>query len=226
LVADRSGYLYGAGGKGVVVFAPGCTDVVNVIRPCAYSVAPLAFDQSGNLYAGNVGDDSVCVYAPTQRPGHMKFVRKISQGINAPDGLAIGPSGELFVANYGTSSVSVFAAGGSKPMRQITNGIDSPAALAVDSKGRLYVINKPYSPPSAAAWLSVYAPQGSQPVRKIAGSNIYPTAVALDASDNLYVANATGSGGSVAVYTPGGAKLVRTIRKGVYNPMALLIGSP
>lgn len=229
LVADRSGYLYGAGGRGVVVFAPGCTDLINTIRRCADSVDSLAFDSSGDLYAANYDTErgSVCVYAPARKPGHMKFVRMIRQGLNGADALAIGSTGELFVANYGSSSVCVFAAGGSKPMLRITNGINSPKALAVDSKGRLYVINRPYSPPSAAAWLVVYKPGGTRPVRKIAGNNVNPQAIALDSSDNLYVANATATGGDVAVYSPGGKKLLRVIRKGVDNPpMALLIGSP
>ena len=222
LVANRSGYLYEAsGGAYLLVFAPGCEHAVKAINNCICQ--ELLFDQSGNLYAGEGG---VRIYAPTQKPWRMKFVRAIHDGIDGAGALAVGPSGELFVASdYGRRSVSVFAPGGSKPIRRITKGLDYPGQLAVDSKGRLYVANRPLPPTRSS--VSVYAPGGTQPIRKISGSNFNPTALAVDAADNLYVASANDVKGSyVDVYSPGGAKLLRTITKGVSLPTGLLIGSP
>jgi len=222
LVANHSGYLYEAsGGAYLLVFAPGCEHAVKTIHNCICQ--DLVFDQSGNLYAGEGG---VRIYAPAQKPWRMKFVRAIRDGIDGAGALAVGPSGELFVASdYGRRSVSVFAPGGSKPIRRITKGLDYPGQLAVDSKGRLYVANRPLPPTRSS--VSVYAPGGTQPIRKISGSNFNPTALAVDAADNLYIASANDVKGSyVAVYSPGGAKLLRTITKGVSFPTGLLIGSP
>jgi len=72
-------------------------------------------------------------------------------------------------------------------------------------------------------WISVYAPGGSQPVRKVRVYN--PVALALDPSDNLYVANPA-KRSSVLVYSAGATKLLLTIKAGVDQPTALLIGSP
>jgi hypothetical protein len=233
LVADSRGYLYAStNGGGIYVYAPGCTHGVNVIRRGANGVGPLVFDRSGNLYAGVEPHFAVSVYAATKRPGHMKFVRQIRDGIDGdPFALAIGPSGELFVANWRCSTcsdryyVTVYKSSGSTPLLKITKGIKVPLAMAVDSKGWLYVLNNPpaYGGGPGPGWISVYAPGGSQPIRKVRVSN--PIALALDPSDNLYVANPA-KHSSVLVYSAGATKLLQTIKAGVDQPTALLIGSP
>jgi hypothetical protein len=216
IVSNRWGYLYGTDGRAFTdVYAPGCTQRIGAIRNC--QCGPLVFDQSGNLYAG---DRSVRIYAPTDKTWHMKLLRTISDGIDSPAALIIAPSGQLYVANAGNSSVSVFAQGGSKPIRRITKGLSAPVALAVDSAGRLYVANLPES---GAGWVTVYAPGGTRPIRKIGNyPRYFPYSLALDASGNLYV----GLGSAVNVYNPGATKLLRRITHGVYGTFALLIGSP
>jgi hypothetical protein len=226
LVADHLGYLYAStGGGDIVVYAPGCTHQVHAIHRGVDVVGPLVFDHSGNLYAGMQPHYAVSVYAPTTRPGHMKLVRQIRDGLNNPIALAIGPSDDLFVANYskdGGGFITVYQRGGSKPVLRITKGMQVPEALAVDSKGRLYVAVPDYAVRSGG-WISVYAPGGSQPVRKVRISN--PVALALDPSDNLYVANLARHN-SVLVYSAGATKLLQTIKEGNDQPSALLIGSP
>ncbi|HEY2474717.1 MAG TPA: hypothetical protein VGI19_07925 [Candidatus Cybelea sp.] len=220
LVADRFGYLYGSNGAFIWSYAPGCTRQVDVIRRCQSS-GPLVFDTLGNLYAGE--GRAICVFAPTRKPGHMRFARAIEEGLHGAAALAIGPSNELFVANFSNSSVTVYQLGGSKPIRTVTKGLADPDALAVDSRGWLYVANVPNSPPSVSGWVSIYAPGGTRPIRYIKyKSRVAPSALAIDSSDNLYVA----AYNTVRVYSPGAVKLLRRITKGVAAPMALLVGSP
>lgn len=231
LVADRLGYLYASTGGGViVVYAPGCTHEVNVIRRGVDAVGPLVFDRLGNLYAGMQPHFAVSVYAPTGRPGHMKLVRRITDGIDNPIALASGPSGDLFVANYpasvkGHGNIAVYRPGGSKPILRITSGIRLPWALAVDSKNRLYVDNNPsaWGGTGSSGWISVYAPGSAQPLRIVNVKD--PVALALDASDQLYVANLLNHS-SVLVYSADAKKLLQTIKDGTDAPSALLIGSP
>jgi len=141
----------------------------------------------------------------------MNLVRQIRDGISAPGKLAIGPSGDLFVANwnYETKSayITEYRPGGSKPVLTITKGFKVPGALAVDSKGRLYVATPDYQVRSG--WISVYAPGGSQPVRKVHISN--PVALAFDPSDNLYVANQA-KHNSVLVYNVGATNCCKPSR--------------
>jgi sugar lactone lactonase YvrE len=225
IVADRLGYLYAStDSTGIVVYAPGCTHEVHVIRHAAGNVGQLIFDRSGDLYVG-LQSSAVSVYAPTKRPGHMRLIRRIRDGLSDPGALAIGPSGKLFVGNYtkeGGGYITVYPPDGSKPVLRITKGLEVPGALAVDSKGRLYVAVPNYAMHSGG-WISVYPPGGSQPVRKVHIPN--PVALALDPSDNLYIANQARDN-SVLVYGAGATKLLYTIKLGNNQPSALLIGSP
>jgi DNA-binding beta-propeller fold protein YncE len=225
LVADRFGYLY-ASAADIEVYAPGCTQLVNVIHRGlnGESVGPLVFDSSGNLYAGQ--SYQLNVYAPTQTPGHMKFVRHIRHGIHNSFALAFGPSGDLFVVNYGRQGpyVAVYAPGSSAPTRTITEGLNSPWALAIDSTGRLYVANAPEQHVRARGSISIYAPSGVQPIGKITAGIDRPLSLALDPANNLYVAN--GLNNTVTVYGAKDAKLMRTIRRGIRYPQNVLIGSP
>ena len=54
----------------------------------------------------------------------------IFKGIDIPQGLALDGSGNLYVANYATSSVTVYAAGSTKVLQTISNGVSYPQALA------------------------------------------------------------------------------------------------
>lgn len=221
MVADRYGYLYASSVFGILVYPPGCTQRVNNLR---HGGRALVFDRSGNLYAG-LGN-AVGVYAPKPRRGHMRFVRKIHDGLRAAvSALAIGPSDELFVADLiGRKGgyVLVYKLGGVHPVEKITQGVETPALLAVDSKGRLYVDNIPYTN-GRSGWISVYAPGSTQPVRRVRIEN--PIALAIDPSDNLYVLNVYGHS-MVLVYSPGATKLLRKITDGLIGSSSLLIGSP
>jgi hypothetical protein len=226
IAVDRLGYVY-AGCGTIYVYTPGATRQVGRLDRGGYR---LAFDHRGNLYA--TAGHRVRVYAPTQTSGKMKFERNITDGVHGASALAIGPSNDLFVANWDDanplgrrSSVTVYPAGASRLSRKIINGIVAPAALAVDSKGRLYVINLHIRKPPFFGWVTVYAPGGTEPVRKITDGTTEPTALAVDAADDLYVAIA-GNPGSVRVYGPGGTKLLRTLVKGIDSPQTLLIGAP
>lgn len=228
LAVDRSEYLYAARcTRGILVFAPGGTKLVNQIQRGTRRVCGLAFDGSGQLYAAN--DRSVNVYAPAQNPGHLKLVRTITDGIDRADEIAFGPSGQLYVVNRGSRRgfVSVYAAGGSAPVRRITTAIDAPVQLAVDSANRLYVANAPWGPRGAlAGWVSAYNSDGKL-LRKITDGIDHPTALALDSSGELYATNPYyRPHGSVTVYSPGGAALLRTIVHGIAQPSSLLTASP
>lgn len=228
LAVDRSGYLYVATcTRGILVFAPGAAKIVNQIQRGTRRVCGLAFDESGQLYAAN--DHSVNVYAPTQKPGHLKLVRTITDGVDHAQELTFGPSGQLYVVNRVSrrAFVSIYAAGGSVPVVRIATAIDSPVQLAVDSANRLYVANAPWGPGGALrGWVSAYNADGKL-LRKITDGIHHPTALALDSSGDLYAINPyQRPHGSLTVYTPGGAQLLRTIVHGIAEPSSLLTASP
>ena len=94
---------------------------------------PLAFDRFGNLYVDNCGScsgsgqDAIEVFAPGSS-GNVAPLRTISgsmTGLGQIDGLAVGQSGEIYVANARESDVLVFGArehGNVAPIRTIGGG--------------------------------------------------------------------------------------------------------
>jgi hypothetical protein len=226
---DQQGYLFVSAYGSLYVYTPGGAQLL--YRLHHFPAGPLVFDTSGKLYAGNnqVGR-VVAIYAPTGIPGHVKFLRDIHHGINSPVAFAFGPSDELFVANWpggnpplGRPSISAFLAGGSRPVRRIFKGLALPGSLAADSEGVVYAGNTNiYGAPPWHSWVSVYTPSEGKPVRKISEGHGCQPVLAIDGSDNLYVANCT----KIAVYAPGGTKLLYKIPKHVSGAVTLAIGPP
>jgi hypothetical protein len=65
----------------------------------------------------------------------------ITDGTNCPFGVAADKKGNLYVANIGNSTVTIYAKGSSTPSTTLTSGISSPYSVAVDSKDNLFVSN-------------------------------------------------------------------------------------
>lgn len=130
-----------------------------------------------------------------------KLLRKFQTGLSAPAALAVDARGNLYVANRGNSTVSVFKSNSSTPLRTIRTGISVPRALAFDDKGNLYVGNK------GNGTVTVYAPGKGTPVLTIA--HVDPHALTFDALHNLYV----GSPGlnEILEYAPMSKTVSRTV---------------
>src|SRR5262245_18444645 len=127
-----------------------------------------------------------------------------------PDVFSI--QGPLYVADFTSSSIEVFApgdTGNATPTTTIqgnATGLNNPCDIARDTAGNLYVSNGPAFTGSGGS-ITVYAAGASgnaTPMYTITGSNTglnYPCGVALDAIGQLYVANYDSN--SVSVYPVG-----------------------
>jgi CSLREA domain-containing protein len=133
-------------------------------------------------------------------------------GLSFPQALAFDAQGNLFVANSGNGTVSVFAPGGTTPTRTLT-GLNLPQALAFDARGNLFVTN------AGSGTVSVFAPGGTTPFATLTGLNI-PEALALDARGDLFVANQ--GDGTVSVFESGGTTPFATLT-GLNIPEALAL---
>lgn len=127
-----------------------------------------------------VNHATVTVYA-----ANGKLLRTIATGLSAPAALALDASRDLYVANRGNSTVTVYGAGSTTLVRTISNGVSQPRALAFDRHGNLYVGNKGYG--NGTGTVTVYAPQGQVPTRTIV--HVDPHVLTFDRFDRLYVGN-------------------------------------
>lgn len=225
VAVDRNDTIWIANcGGGVYAYAPGGTKRLRGLR-AQYGACLVASDPSGNLYVVD-GYTRIEVYAPGKKPGEMKLLRVIHDDVSTAIALAFGPSGELYVANFpsssgGDGSVSVYASGASEPERTITEGIKQPWGIAADEKGRLYVASAEESWRKRDGWIGVYAPGADKPERYIRRGVNGPLALALDPDGDLYAGNTYAK---VAVYQPGGSRPIHELATGVADPSTLAIG--
>ena len=116
----------------------------------------------------------------------------------APDGVAVGPSGAVFVADKGAGTVSYIPAG-SSTATAIATGLSSPGGLAMDGSGDIFVANT-----GANNVVSVPFSNGTYGVATTSVSGLTsPTAVAVGPDGSLYIAN-TGAGTVLRVPNQGG----------------------
>ncbi len=87
----------------------------------------------------------------------------------------------LYVVDYASSKVMIYARGSSEVLRTISHGLFRPHALTFDRRGNLYV--------DADTNVKAYAPGKTSLLRTIyVGGD--PITLLFDASENLYVAQA------------------------------------
>jgi len=194
----------------------------------------LAIDPSnGNLYVADSGNNRVLRFsrpvnqsgriAPDAVLGQADFTSSVSAAVNGaslngPAGLALGPNGDLFVADAGNNRVLEFAANAGtgasairvfgqpsmtsavRPSQVSAQTLANPVGLAVDAASNLYVAdtaanrvviypNTQNAAPSGVAASFVIGQSGFGSVASGSGNLKNPTDVAIDSTGNIYVAD-------------------------------------
>ena len=147
------------------------------------------------------------LWAQTAQYGPVQNTLNIS--VQAPAGVAVDGSRNLFIAGLGNGSgggsaglYEVLAAGGYTTTNSLASGsFYAPAAVAVDRSGNVFVADK--GDGSGAHHAGVYevlAVGGYTTVNPLASGSFYaPAGVAVDRSGNIFVADyGNGSGGNHA----------------------------
>jgi sugar lactone lactonase YvrE len=120
------------------------------------------------------------------------MVGQITDGISASQGLATDNNGNLYVANLGGNTITVYKPGATSPSLTLTES-NGPLDVAVGKNG--YVYASDYQ-----GGIDVYAPGATSPIRRLT-SPFFPyrvTGVGVDASNNVYATG--GSVGSSSSY--------------------------
>jgi sugar lactone lactonase YvrE len=112
----------------------------------------------------------------------------ISSNIIGPNGIAFDPSGNVYVSNGASNSISKFGSTGNF-LSTIGSSVTlaDPAGLAVDSQGNLYAANFGVSA-GVSSTIAKFDSAGTF-VGAISNNVNRPFGVLVDAADNLYVGN-------------------------------------
>ena len=135
-------------------------------------------------------------------------------GLHGPQALAVDSSGNLYIANSDSNTVSKVLAGAITASATLS-GLSQPTALAFDSSGNLYVAN------FGNNTVSRFAP-GATTAGATLGGLSGPTALAFDGKGNLYVASYNNN--TVSEFAPGATAASMTLT-GLVGPAALAFDS-
>jgi DNA-binding beta-propeller fold protein YncE len=141
---------------------------------------------------------------PATAPASKVPAQVIHQGFQSPVGMAFGPDGSLYVANWGGCTVERIDASGRRSV--FAGDLASPSGLAIDKDGNVYV---------ALFNASQIVRIDASGLRSVFASGLgTPVGIAFDAAGSLVIAN-RGSGEIVAI-TPNGTKEV--LARGLPTP--------
>jgi hypothetical protein len=95
------------------------------------------------LFVSDNENNRISVFNAAAKTQNPPAERTITQGIHGPNGIATDLSGNLYVANYVSNTVTVYGKNSSSPKTTISNGLNGPWDVKVDGFGNVYVSNTP-----------------------------------------------------------------------------------
>ncbi len=98
---------------------------------------------SNLLFASDEVNNKILVFDAATNVQNPAPLRTITNGIQGPIGITTDLEGNLYVANYLSNTVTVYAPGANTPKQRISNGVNGPWDVKVDGFGNIYVANQP-----------------------------------------------------------------------------------
>jgi hypothetical protein len=194
----------------------------------------LAVDAERNIYVASLADqdqhgtrESITEYA-AGADGDASPIRRIDGSrtrLSYPFGVAVGSGGDVYVANYGNSFITMYSPGkdhDTDPTRTIYGpGLTEPLSVAIDDAHTVFATDLQYENGESGAVVEYAAGANGEvtPIRTITGVVTQlkaPWGIALDSSGVIYVANLDNPG-SITEYARnahGNASPIRIISGG------------
>jgi DNA-binding beta-propeller fold protein YncE len=192
-----------------LAYDPAPVASILVANGCPYG---MAMDKTGMLYvADNCGGNDV----EECDKGTTTPVKRITDGISNPLGLAVDQHSRLFVSND-PAAIAIYGRGKTKPSRVISGKpLVNPCGLAVDKHGDLFIADP------GAGQVFELVEDGSSVVPLNLRELQQPTGVGIDqASGYLWVTDAATN--AIDVYAPGTTAPAATI-PGNGSPYAISV---
>ena len=148
-----------------------------------------AVDHQGRIWLGNYPGNSASLFSPQGVP--LSPASGFTQGgLDKPQGLAVDAQDNVWFANFGNSTVTIYPHGDPTQAKSISGGgIDKPFGLQFDGHGVAWVTNQSISPKLPGSVVRIN-PDGSFLGSPITGGGLRsPMSVALDSQGNAWVAN-------------------------------------
>jgi hypothetical protein len=166
----------------IVILCSGCRGP-SALPPSVVTDSAQRQAMPEELYVSDPTADAVLVY-DAGRPGSDPM-RRITDGIDGPGGLALDSMGNLYVADTRSNRVTVYARGSGTPKQTYSDGLSSPVDVALDASNDLFVANF-----ASFTNLVVEYPAGSDEAQNAVDDqcSCFPTAIAQEPNGDLLAA--------------------------------------
>jgi glucose/arabinose dehydrogenase len=157
---------------------------------------------ASSLYVSDASLDTVQVFSASS--GALTGSLTPTGGWGSPTGIAVGPNGNVYVADFNNSVVDEFSASGAFLSTIISAGLNGPTGLAFGPDGNLYVAN---FGPGGFSYIASFTSGGSPVNLSFVPSStglFDPGAIAFGPDGNLYIADSS-NGAVDQVLLPSGA---------------------
>ena len=141
---------------------------------------------SARLYVAAQKNNEVLIY-PESSYYHSP-IGKITSGVSAPYGLYRDSAGNLYVANQGSTSVTVYAPGSTQPSTTYTQDLVDPTFMIVDAAGDLFVGNSLSGKSCNGGTVVEYQPGSTNAYQVLSLPGYEADGMDFDQQGNLYVA--------------------------------------
>jgi DNA-binding beta-propeller fold protein YncE len=198
-VSDRASaavYIYTSGGKYLRTFEP---KGLRGISHAGWQPLGLAFDQDGRLYATEVSGVKHQILV-LRRDGSLVRAFGAEDGLKFPNGIAVGPGGNIYVTDSNNGRLLIYSPSGTK-LAAVNRGVAEgdlglPRGLAFDKPdggGHLYAVDtsshtiKSYRPADDPAkpapnYVGTFGGEG-----QLDGAFEYPNGIAADGRNHVYI---------------------------------------
>jgi hypothetical protein len=95
------------------------------------------------LFVSDNENNEIRVYDASSNTQNPPALYTITNGISGPNGITTDLQGNLYVANFVSSDVTVYAPNATSPKEVLSSGMTNPWDVKVDGFGNVYVLNVP-----------------------------------------------------------------------------------
>jgi sugar lactone lactonase YvrE len=165
-------------------FLPDGTPTPPVING-GFGTNALALDALGRLFMLLPGEDRNNGFIRVFTPEMKQAMPPIVTHLSLADGIALDPSGKIYVISQGDNVIKTYDASGKQTEPTIREGMKGPRAIAVGPDGKIYAAN--------FTTVTTYYPDGERTPQTIThinregGGPDSPMSLALDAKGRLYI---------------------------------------
>jgi len=139
----------------------------------------------------------------------------VASGLRSPTGVAVGPRGNVYVADNNNAIVRKWTATNNTVTTVTTNGLVTPSSVAVDGASNVYIAD------TTSGAITKWSAAGGTVSTLVSGGLNEPYGIAVDAAGNVYIADTLDN--AVKEWTVAGNTVVTLVSNGLFHPFGVAV---